>query len=123
MVEHRRRSRRRPAGRRRRLADRPPRGAAAGGGAVPAAAFVTDASHELRTPLTVLHTRAQVLRRRLGRTGDAGELAEIDQLVDDTSVARCFSLLGLRFHCLVVPRRSLRRLRTHLLSSLRENCS
>ena len=31
--------------------------------------FVTDASHELRTPLTVLHTRAQILRRRLAGTG------------------------------------------------------
>ncbi len=34
--------------------------------------FVTDASHELRTPLTVLHTRAQILRRRLGGPGRRG---------------------------------------------------
>ena len=34
--------------------------------------FVTDASHELRTPLTVLHTRAQILRRRLAGRVPAG---------------------------------------------------
>jgi signal transduction histidine kinase len=46
--------------------------------------FVADASHELRTPLTVLHTRAQLLRRRLaGQTDDAATRAELDRLVRD----------------------------------------
>jgi two-component system OmpR family sensor kinase len=45
--------------------------------------FVTDASHELRTPLTVVHTRAQLLRRRLG-DGDPSVVAETEQLVADT---------------------------------------
>lgn len=48
--------------------------------------FVTDASHELRAPLTVLHTRAQVLARRL----DAGNLTaaatDAGALVADTRV-------------------------------------
>jgi signal transduction histidine kinase len=47
--------------------------------------FVTDASHELRTPLTVLHTRAQILRRRLGDHVGPDQLRELNQLVDDTS--------------------------------------
>jgi signal transduction histidine kinase len=47
--------------------------------------FVTDASHELRTPLTVLHTRAQLLRRRLAGRVPADQLGELNQLVDDTS--------------------------------------
>jgi two-component system OmpR family sensor kinase len=47
--------------------------------------FVTDASHELRTPLTVLHTRAQILRRRLGDHVDPDQLRELNLLVDDTS--------------------------------------
>lgn len=47
--------------------------------------FVTDASHELRTPLTVLHTRAQILRRRLAARVSAEELVELNQLVEDTS--------------------------------------
>jgi signal transduction histidine kinase len=47
--------------------------------------FVTDASHELRTPLTVLHTRAQILRRRLAGSLPPEELGELNQLVDDTS--------------------------------------
>ena len=44
--------------------------------------FVADASHELRTPLAVLHTRAQLLRRQVGR--DDPTSAELDQLVADT---------------------------------------
>ncbi len=47
--------------------------------------FVTDAGHELRTPLTLLSTRAQMLRRRLGRpdTDDAGVAREVDAVVAD----------------------------------------
>lgn len=51
--------------------------------------FVTDASHELRTPLAVLHTRAQLIRRRLahGRAGPGpvqhGIDEQMDQLVAD----------------------------------------
>ncbi|MFG2053847.1 sensor histidine kinase [Micromonospora sp. NPDC048930] len=46
--------------------------------------FVADASHELRTPLTVLHTRAQLLARRV-RTQPPERLAgQLDQLVADT---------------------------------------
>jgi signal transduction histidine kinase len=46
--------------------------------------FVADASHELRTPLTVLHTRAQLLSRRV-RTQPPERLTEqLDQLVADT---------------------------------------
>ncbi|HEX3005793.1 MAG TPA: HAMP domain-containing sensor histidine kinase [Angustibacter sp.] len=46
--------------------------------------FVADASHELRTPLTVLHTRAQLLRRRLaGQTSDPATREELDRLVRD----------------------------------------
>ena len=47
--------------------------------------FVTDASHELRTPLTVLHTRTQILRRRLAGTVPPEQMSELNQLVDDTS--------------------------------------
>jgi two-component system OmpR family sensor kinase len=47
--------------------------------------FVTDASHELRTPLTVLHTRAQLLHRRLAGQVPADQLSELDQLVEDSS--------------------------------------
>jgi signal transduction histidine kinase len=47
--------------------------------------FVTDASHELRTPLTVLHTRAQLIRRRLAPSADPEQLRDLDQLVEDTS--------------------------------------
>ncbi|NUT18875.1 MAG: HAMP domain-containing histidine kinase [Hamadaea sp.] len=49
--------------------------------------FVADAGHELRTPLTLLHTRAQLLRRRM-RTGadlDPRADADLDALVDDSS--------------------------------------
>lgn len=46
--------------------------------------FVADASHELRAPLTVLHTRIQLLARRL----DDGDLtrarAQVDALASDT---------------------------------------
>ncbi|MGZ4637541.1 MAG: sensor histidine kinase [Actinomycetes bacterium] len=47
--------------------------------------FVADASHELRTPLTVLHTRAQLLRRRL-RTVEQDDVVhkELDRIVADT---------------------------------------
>ncbi len=44
--------------------------------------FVADASHELRTPLTILHTRAQLLRRRAGP--DATTAEGLDRLVADT---------------------------------------
>jgi signal transduction histidine kinase len=48
--------------------------------------FVADASHELRAPLTVLHTRAQMLARRI----DAGDLAaarqDAEAVVADTRV-------------------------------------
>ncbi len=42
--------------------------------------FVADASHELRTPLTILHTRAQLLRRRAGPDAHEG----LDRLIADT---------------------------------------
>ena len=46
--------------------------------------FVADASHELRAPLTVLHTRAQLLARRV-HTGDLeGARRDADALVEDT---------------------------------------
>ncbi|AFM15185.1 signal transduction histidine kinase [Mycolicibacterium chubuense NBB4] len=48
--------------------------------------FVADASHELRAPLTVLHTRAQMLARRV-ETGDPQALQrEADELVADTRI-------------------------------------
>ena len=48
--------------------------------------FVADASHELRAPLTVLHTRAQLLARRV-HTGDLeAARRDADALVDDTRV-------------------------------------
>jgi two-component system OmpR family sensor kinase len=67
--------------------------------------FVADASHELRTPVTLLHTRAQLLRRKLRRddperavpddldalVADSGRLADIlDELLlaADPGVAR-----------------------------------
>ena len=43
---------------------------------------VADAGHELRTPLTVLHTRAQLLARRLPRDDPARAVAE--QLLGDS---------------------------------------
>lgn len=48
--------------------------------------FVADASHELRTPLSVLHTRAQLLRRRLTRAGvtDPALVEMAGQLTADT---------------------------------------
>jgi signal transduction histidine kinase len=46
--------------------------------------FVADAGHELRTPLTVLHTRAQLVARRMG-TDDPSRPA-VDQLVKDSRV-------------------------------------
>ena len=48
--------------------------------------FVADASHELRTPLTVLHTRAQLVRRRLRGQVDAVSADELDLLVSDAQV-------------------------------------
>lgn len=46
--------------------------------------FVADASHELRAPLTVLHTRIQLLSRRVG-DGDAHKVKEqVDALMADT---------------------------------------
>jgi signal transduction histidine kinase len=48
--------------------------------------FVADASHELRTPLTLLSTRAQLVRRALGRDADPVMVrAEVDGLVDDAN--------------------------------------
>jgi signal transduction histidine kinase len=44
--------------------------------------FVADASHELRTPLTILHTRAQLLRRRAGP--DPATQEGLDRLIADT---------------------------------------
>jgi len=49
--------------------------------------FVADASHELRTPLTVLHTRAELIRRRLARSAgpvDERVSADVAQLAADT---------------------------------------
>ncbi len=48
--------------------------------------FVADASHELRTPLTVLHTRAQLVRRRLRDQVDPVSSGELDLLVSDAQV-------------------------------------
>lgn len=44
--------------------------------------FVADAGHELRTPLTVLHTRAQLLARRIPRDDPARAVAE--ELLSDS---------------------------------------
>jgi len=44
--------------------------------------FVADAGHELRTPLAVLHTRAQLLARRIPVGDPARQTAE--QLLDDS---------------------------------------
>ena len=46
--------------------------------------FVADAGHELRTPLTVLHTRAQLVARRMSATDPARPM--MDQLLDDSRV-------------------------------------
>src|SRR6185312_7428485 len=49
--------------------------------------FVADASHELRTPLAVLHTRAELIRRRLDRASPARDdrlRADVVQLAADT---------------------------------------
>ncbi|MEV5751088.1 HAMP domain-containing sensor histidine kinase [Actinoallomurus sp. NPDC052308] len=47
--------------------------------------FVADASHELRTPLTQLHTRAQLMERRLRPGGDPADLAtELRRMVTGT---------------------------------------
>ena len=46
--------------------------------------FVADAGHELRTPLAVLHTRAQLLARRLPPADPARQVA--DQLLADSRV-------------------------------------
>lgn len=48
--------------------------------------FVADASHELRTPITIVHTRAQLLGRRLGDRLDPASAAELQQLVADSRV-------------------------------------
>ena len=44
--------------------------------------FVADASHELRTPLAILHTRAQLVRRRAGPDPELRE--NLDRLIDDS---------------------------------------
>ena len=46
--------------------------------------FVADASHELRTPLTVLHTRVQLLARRLHTDDLSSAERDADALVADT---------------------------------------
>lgn len=46
--------------------------------------FVADAGHELRTPLTVLHTRAQLVARRMDPDDPARAL--VTQLLDDSRV-------------------------------------
>ena len=47
--------------------------------------FVADASHELRTPVTLLHTRAQLLRRKLRRSDpEPAEIDDLDALVADS---------------------------------------
>jgi two-component system, OmpR family, sensor kinase len=47
--------------------------------------FVADASHELRTPLTQLHTRAQLLQRRLSRDSSVTlTQAELDGILAST---------------------------------------
>jgi len=46
--------------------------------------FVADAGHELRTPLTVLHTRAQLLSRRMAP--DDPKRPMVDQLLADSRV-------------------------------------
>ncbi len=49
--------------------------------------FVTDASHELRTPLAILHTRAQLIQRRLARQAQPADerlSADVAQLAADT---------------------------------------
>ena len=48
--------------------------------------FVADASHELRAPLTVLHTRAQLLARRVHSGDLEGSQRDADAMVDDTRV-------------------------------------
>ncbi len=48
--------------------------------------FVADASHELRAPLTVLHTRAQLLARRVHAGDLAAARRDADAIVDDTRV-------------------------------------
>ncbi len=48
--------------------------------------FVADASHELRAPLTVLHTRIQLLARRVGDGDDQQAKEQIDALASDTRV-------------------------------------
>lgn len=48
--------------------------------------FIADASHELRAPLTVLHTRAQLLARRVHNGDLDGAQRDADAVVDDTRV-------------------------------------
>lgn len=48
--------------------------------------FVADASHELRAPLTVLHTRAQMLTRRLDAGDLPGARRDADAVVADSRV-------------------------------------
>lgn len=48
--------------------------------------FVADAGHELRTPLTVMHTRAQLIARRMAP--DDPSLPAMRQLLDDSRVLR-----------------------------------
>jgi two-component system, OmpR family, sensor kinase len=51
--------------------------------------FISDAGHELRTPVTLLHTRAQMLRRRIAKHGAAVDLlgdvlGDVDGVVADS---------------------------------------
>jgi signal transduction histidine kinase len=48
--------------------------------------FVADVSHELRTPLAVLHTRAQLLRRRVEQNGTAIARRHAELLVADAQI-------------------------------------
>jgi two-component system, OmpR family, sensor kinase len=70
--------------------------------------FVADASHELRTPLTQLHTRAQLLERRIDRGVDPAELAadvrrmvtgsrQLGEVIEDLLVSAQLRQSGERF--------------------------
>jgi two-component system OmpR family sensor kinase len=70
--------------------------------------FVADASHELRTPLTQIHTRAQLLERRLRAGADPVLLADemqrlvagtrlFSEVIDDLLLSARLSRAGERF--------------------------
>ncbi|GAA4044659.1 sensor histidine kinase [Nonomuraea soli] len=71
--------------------------------------FAADLSHELRTPLTRLHTRAQLLARRLRRGTEPAVLAdevdrlvasskELGEVVEDLLLSARFAQLDRTFH-------------------------